>query len=69
MLSQHIPTLLQLLELNKGSTRYWTVILVSVIGNNSFITCVDIFVDGVGKYLMVSKFPFIVNEFMEILFL
>lgn len=25
MLSQHIPTLLQLLELNKGSTRYWTV--------------------------------------------
>jgi uncharacterized protein YbjT (DUF2867 family) len=25
MLSQHIPTLLQLLELNKGSTRYWTM--------------------------------------------
>ena len=33
------------------------------MGNNSFITCVDIFVDRVGKYLMVSKFPFIANEF------
>jgi FlaA1/EpsC-like NDP-sugar epimerase len=33
------------------------------MGNNSFITCVNIFVDGVGKYLMVSKFPFIANEF------
>ena len=63
MLSQHIPTLLQLLELNKGSTRYWTMILVSVTVNNSFITCVDIFVDGVGKYLMVSKFAFIADEF------
>lgn len=25
--------------------------------------CVDIFVDRVGKYLIVSKFPFIANEF------